>query len=132
VIVVDASAVVAALTDRGEIGRWAEPLVFGDAVAAPHLLPVEVASGLRRLVAHERLTGDAAALAHQDLLDLPVNLLPYDAVAERVWELRHNVTPYDAWYVAIAELFDAPLATVDDRLAAAPGIRCEVLTPGAA
>jgi predicted nucleic acid-binding protein len=130
VIVVDASAVVAALTDRGEIGRWAEPLVFGEAVAAPHLLPVEVASALRRLVTNDRLTGDAAALAHQDLLDLPVDLLPYDAVAERVWELRQNVTPYDAWYVAIAELLDAPLATVDDRLASAPGLHCEVLTPG--
>ena len=131
-IVVDASTVVAALTDRGQIGRWAEPLVFGDAVAAPHLLPVEVASALRRLVASERLTGDAAALAHHDLLGLPVDLLPYDAVAERVWELRENVTPYDAWYVAIAELLGAPLATVDDRLASAPGLRCEVLTPGRA
>lgn len=131
-IVVDASAVVAALTDRGQIGRWAEPLVFGDAVAAPHVLPVEVASALRGLVANARLTGDAAALAHHDLLDLPVDLLPYDAVAERVWELRQNVSPYDAWYVAIAELLDAPLATVDDRLASAPGLRCEVLTPGRA
>jgi len=129
VIVVDASAVVAALIDRGQIGRWAEPLVFGGAVAAPHLLPVEVVSALRRLVIGDRLTGDAAALAHQDLLDLPVDLLPYDAVAERVWDLRQNVTPYDAWYVAIAELLDAPLATVDDRLATAPGVRCEVLTP---
>lgn len=98
--------------------------------ASGHLLPVEVASALRQLVANDRLTGDAAALAHHDLLDLPVDLLPYDAVAERVWELRENVTPYDASYVAMAELLDAPLATVDDRLASAPGLRCQVLTPG--
>ena len=63
------------------------------------------------------------------MLGLPVALLPYDSVAARVWELRHNVTPYDAWYVALAEGLDCELATLDGNLSRAPGPRCRFLTP---
>jgi predicted nucleic acid-binding protein len=129
--VVDASVVVAALVDRGERGAWAEPLAISEAAVAPQLLPVEVANALRRLVAAGLVSDDAASLAHRDLLDLPMGLVEYASVADRVWELRRTVTAYDACYVALAELLDAPLATLDVRLARAPGLRCQVITPAA-
>lgn len=127
-VVIDASAAVAALVDSGPDGQWAESLLTLD-LAAPHLLPVEAANVLRRTVAAHSITDDVASLAHADLLDLRINLIDYDTVATRVWELRHNVTPYDAWYVAVAELLDVPLATLDRRLAQSPGPRCNIWTP---
>lgn len=127
-IVVDASAVVAALVDTGPDGHWAESLLTAD-LAAPHLLPVEVANVMRRAVKAEEVTDDVASLAHADLLDLRVQLYPYDLVASRIWELRRNLSSYDAWYVAVAELLDAPLATLDQRLVASPGPRCGFLSP---
>jgi predicted nucleic acid-binding protein len=129
--VVDASVVVAALVDRGERGAWAETLAISEWAVAPQLLPVEVANALRRLVAAGLVSDDAASLAHRDLLDLPMGLVGYASVADRVWELRRTVTAYDACYVALAELLDAPLATLDVRLARAPGLRCQVITPAA-
>ncbi|MGY6501244.1 MAG: type II toxin-antitoxin system VapC family toxin [Acidimicrobiales bacterium] len=127
-VVIDASAVVAALVDSGPDGQWAETLLTSR-LAAPHLLPVEVANVLRRAVQAGELTADIASLAHADLLDLRVELVSYDSVAARVWELRHNLTTYDAWYVAVAELLDAPLATLDQRLVLAPGPTCSFRTP---
>lgn len=128
-LVPDASAVVAALVDSGEAGRWAEGVLFSDVLVAPHLLPVEVTSVLRRSAIAGQVSADVAALAHADLLDLRLELFPYAVVAERVWELRGTVTAHDAWYVAVAELLDAPLATLDRRLADAPGPRCSFVLP---
>ncbi len=127
-LVVDASAVVAALVDAGPAGTWAERLLTSTLVA-PQLLHVEAANVLRRAANAGAITDDVASLAHADLVDLRIELVPYEPVAARVWELRHNLTAYDAWYVAVAELIDAPLATLDERLAAAPGPRCEFQTP---
>lgn len=127
-LVVDASAVVAALVDSGPDGRWAEAFLTDD-LAAPQLLPVEVANVLRRATAAGELSDDVASLAHADLLDLRVELVAYDTVAPRVWELRHNLTAYDAWYVAVAELLDAPLATLDRRLVRSSGPICTFRTP---
>jgi predicted nucleic acid-binding protein len=124
-LVVDASTVVAALVDSGTDGRWAEALLASDSLAAPHLLPVEVANILRRSVLAHAISADQASLAHADLLDLRVELFPYAPFASRVWALRDNVTCYDAWYVAVAEALGAPLATLDARLANAPGPRCQ-------
>lgn len=128
-LVLDASVVVAALVDDGDAGSQALSLLASDHLAAPHLMPAEVANILRRLAAHGAISTDVASLAHDDLLDLAVELLPYDVVAGRIWELRANLTAYDAWYVAVAELVDAPLVTLDERLARAPGPRCVVRTP---
>jgi predicted nucleic acid-binding protein len=127
--VVDASVVFAALVDSGPNGEWAETIVSAGPLLAPHLLPVEVASVLRRSVSAALLSPDVAALAHADLLDLPIELVPYGPAAHRVWELRENLTAYDAWYVATAELFDVPMATLDRRLARASGPTCAFLTP---
>lgn len=128
-VVVDSSAVVAALTDDGRDGRWAEAMLTADPLAAPHLMPVEVANILSRAGLAGTLTDDVAALAHVDLAALRVELFPYGPVADRVWELRGGVTAYDAWYVALAEALDAPLVTLDHRLARAPGPRCAFRTP---
>jgi predicted nucleic acid-binding protein len=121
-LVVDASMVVAGLTDSGPGGRWAESLLAGDSLAAPHLMPVEAANILRRAALAGDISADAASLAHTDLLDLRVEFFSYEPCAARVWELRENATSYDGWYVAVAELLDAPLATLDGRLASSPGL----------
>lgn len=74
-------------------------------------------------------TDEVASLAHIDLLELRVELYAFEPVAQRVWELRSNLTAYDAWYVAVAEALELPLATLDEELARAPGPKCEFLTP---
>ncbi|HEY5675607.1 MAG TPA: type II toxin-antitoxin system VapC family toxin [Myxococcales bacterium] len=128
-LVVDGSLVVAALIDAGREGTWADGLLGSDALAAPHLMPVEVANILRRAVASGELTADTASMAHADLLALRIDLYPYGPFSPRVWELRDNVTCYDAWYVALAEALDAPLATLDVRLSRAAGPRCRFQLP---
>ena len=123
-VVVDASVVVAALVDDGPAGRWADEVLAGEVLAAPHLMPVEVASILRRSSLTGDITADTASIAHGDLGLLRVELFDYASTAERVWDLRGTVTPYDAWYVAVAEALDVALVTLDAKLARAPGPRC--------
>jgi len=126
-LVVDASMVVAALVDIGAEGRWAETVLTSDFLAAPHLLTAEAANILRRSALVGAISAEQASLAHADLLDLRVELFPYAPFAPRIWELRDNVTCYDAWYVAVAEALGAPLATLDVRLAKAAGPRCRFM-----
>ena len=128
-LVVDASLVVAALIDSGTDGRWADSMLESDALVAPHLLPVEVANVLRRAAANGDVSADSASLAHADLLGLRINLFAYEPFADRVWELRGGVSAYDAWYVALAESLDAPLATLDRRLTRSTGTRCRFAIP---
>ncbi len=127
-IVVDASVVVAALVDSGPVGTWADELLESDDLAAPHLMPVEAANILRRAYQSGQISTDAASLAHGDLLALPVEYFPYEPFGARVWELRDNVTCYDAWYVALAEDLDASMSTLDRKLTRASGTRCNFLT----
>lgn len=128
-IVVDASVVVAALADAGPIGRWAEAVLESDYLAAPHHMPVEVANALHRLVLTGAITRDSAALSHRDLSRIRVELIPYGSVEARAWDLRENLTLYDAWYVALAEAVGCEMATLDARLTRAPGLRCRFLVP---
>ena len=128
-VVCDASALVALLLDSGPDGAWVTEQLSGRDLAAPSLIAYETANIIRR---HERaaLIGtDQAAQAHADLLDLPVEHWPYELLALRVWELRHNLSSYDASYVALAELITAALITLDTRIAAAPGVRCPIHSP---
>jgi len=128
-IVCDASALVAMLVDGGSDGEWATS-VFSDAdLQAPHLVLFEAANVLRRLAAAGLVSTDQAAQGHVDLLDLQMELWPYELVAARSWQLRDNLSIYDASYVAVAELTGATLATLDGRIGRAPGLRCEVVSP---
>lgn len=126
-LIIDASMVVAALVDSGRDGRWAEALLVSDSLTAPHLLTAEASNILRRSALAGAISPEQASLAHADLLDLRVELFPYAPFASRIWELRENVTCYDAWYVAVAEALSAPLATLDIRPTKAPGPHCRFL-----
>jgi predicted nucleic acid-binding protein len=103
----DASAVVTLLVDAGPDGMWAAEVCAGATLYAPALLPFECANIIRRHEAAGLIGSDHAAQAHADLLDLAVELWPYEALAARVWELRQNLTSYDAAYVALAHQLDA-------------------------
>ncbi|MDQ3114155.1 MAG: type II toxin-antitoxin system VapC family toxin, partial [Actinomycetota bacterium] len=74
-------------------------------------------------------SADLAAQAHADLLDLPIEFWPFELLAARVWQLRANLSSYDASYVALAELIEAALVTLDRRISRSPGLKCEVRTP---
>ena len=127
-LVVDASVVVAALLDEGPAGAWAAETMRDRFLVGPAHLPVEVASALRRLAASGAVSADVAALAHADVLALRVQAYPYAPFGERVWALRSVASAYDAAYVALAETLDAPLATLDARLARTPGVACVFVT----
>jgi len=126
----DASVLVAMLVDGGPGGQWAtSALRQAGALLAPHLAVFEAANILRRHQLAGLVTPEQAAQAHADLLDLPIELWPYDVLARRSWELRENLSIYDASYVALAELTNTPLATLDARIAGAPGIGCVIASP---
>lgn len=129
--VLDASVLVAATSDNGAEGTWAEKIVGEGGLVAPHLALVEATNILRRLELAGKLSRPEAKAAAQDLLKIDVDLVPFEPFAERIWELRSNVTSYDAWYVAVAEYFNLPLATLDRSLAASSGPRCRFLLPPA-
>ncbi|MGY1741184.1 MULTISPECIES: type II toxin-antitoxin system VapC family toxin [unclassified Blastococcus] len=130
-IVVDASVVVAALADAGADGEWARGGLRQHEPVAPSHLYVEVSNVLRRAVLTGRLGRETAALAHRDLVQMPIAVFPFEPLGERVWALHPTVTAYDAAYVALAEELAVPLWTLDRRLAAASGPRCVFRTPAA-
>ncbi len=125
----DASVLVALLLDGGSDGEWATAKLHAADLLAPDLLRFEVSNVIRRQELSGAIGGDQAAQAHADLLDLAIESWPYELLATRAWELRENLSIYDGSYVALAELTDTPLATLDRRLAQAPTIRCPVLAP---
>ena len=124
--VIDASALVAALVDSGPEGRWAMTLIGRESLAGPELLPAEVFNVLRRLEASGRLSTAEAILACGDMERLNLELFPFAPLAQRIWELRNNVTTYDAWYVALAEALGCPLATLDTKAGGSQGNRVRV------
>lgn len=128
-VVCDASALVALLLDGGPDGRWATDVVAGADLAAPALVGVETANIIRRHELACLISADQAAQAHADLLDLAIEHWPYEILAPRAWELRHNLSIYDAGYVALAELIATTLVTLDKRICGAPGVRCAIATP---
>ena len=126
-IVLDASAAVELLlaTANGDrvVERIADPAA---SIHVPHLLSVEVAQVLRRLVAAGTVSRARAAGALDDLADLDAERYPHEPFLPRMFALRDNLTAYDAAYVALAEVLAAPLMTFDGRLAGAPGHRATV------
>jgi predicted nucleic acid-binding protein len=118
------------LVDGGPSGQWAaNALRSASDLLAPHLATFEAANILRRHQLAELITADQAAQAHADLLDLALELWPYELLARRAWELRENLSIYDGSYVALAEMMSTPLATLDSRIARAPGVRCVIVSP---
>ena len=128
-MIVDASVVVAALTDPTAVGRWARGVTSVGRPEAPHLMPAEVCHVLRRLLAQGRLAERDAEAAMAGVTEIAAHLHEFEPFAGRAWELRNTVSAYDAWYVALAEALGTPLATLDVRLTQAPGTRCSFLVP---
>lgn len=119
-IVLDASAAVAGLLADGP----ARARMAGAAIHAPHLIDVEITEAIRRQVPRRILTAKQATNALETWLSLDVTRYPFGALGARVWQLRGNLSAYDATYVALAEALAVPLLTADGRLAASPGLRC--------
>lgn len=128
-IVCDASAVVAVLLDAGPDGRWATEALTGVDLAAPSLLPFETANIIRRHELAGVIGADQALQAHSDLVDLAIEQWPYELLAPRAFQLRKNLTAYDAGYVYLAELLEVTLVTLDRRLSRAPDLHCTFAAP---
>lgn len=119
--VIDAS-VAAEFLLRTPLGRKIAEVVEGAFLAAPELLDVEVLSVLRRAVLRQRLEDRRARLALDDLATWPLDRVPHAVLLREAWRHRHNVSAYDAFYVAAARLYDAPLLTADGPLSRAPAL----------
>lgn len=126
-IVIDASVILELLLNRPPAERIARRILTPkESLHVPHLLDLEVAQVLRRYVLSGELHASRAGLALNDLADLPLTRYPHDVLLPRIWDLRHNLSAYDAAYVTLAETLDAILLTRDKRLARAKGHRAVV------
>jgi predicted nucleic acid-binding protein len=125
-IVLDTSALVEFLVGADTLGEKVRAASVGERLAAPHAVDLECASTLRGLVRGGKLPADEARRA-LDLLGI-IKLKRYDHVPllPRIWQLRHNMWPYDAAYVALAESLGADLITLDDKLTRIPDLSCTV------
>ena len=130
-IILDASALVELILDTptGQLvaNRIADPAV---SLHVPHLADIEVVQALRRYVREGEIEADAAEVALDDFRALDLQRHAHEPLLERVWELRRNLTAYDAVYVALAEVLDGVLLTCDRRLSQAPGMRRRVALVG--
>lgn len=126
-IVLDASAAIEWLL-QSSTGVKIDQRIFSasESLHAPHLLDIEVAQVLRRYVRDKMITAQRGQEALEDFGDLPLSRYPHDFLIPRIWELRATLTAYDAAYVALAELLDAPLLTCDGKIASAPGHDADV------
>ena len=125
-MVLDASAAVELLLQTPGGARLAERLEAGGSIHVPHLLDIEVANALRRLVRIGLLRNRDAAQALQDLADLEMHRHSHTHLLDAIWKRRHNLTAYDATYVVLATALGQTLVTGDARLAAAPGLGIEI------
>jgi predicted nucleic acid-binding protein len=125
-LVVDATCLFEVVTDTARAEAVRSHLIADDDQVAPHVIDVEVLGVIRRDHMLGRLDGTAAAQAVEDLASWPGERFGHQSLLARAWELRHNVRGWDAFYVALAEVMQAPLLTLDRRLAAAHGPRCAI------
>lgn len=125
-LVVDSSAVLAALVARPPVAGLADRLSEDHELHAPHLIDVEVLHALRRLVAGGTLSADRAADALSDFDQLSIVRYPHQPLMSRMWDLRHNLSAYDAAFVSLAEALGSVLVTCDSRLAGSPGHRARI------
>ena len=101
-------------------------VLAGHVLAAPHLIDLEIAQILRRYVRRREITPERGRVALRDLREVQLSRFPHFPLIERIWELRDNVSAYDAVYVSLAEALDATLLTCDRKLASAIGSRVRV------
>lgn len=120
-LVVDTSAVLEVLAARAPVAGLVERLASDGDLHGPHLLDTEILHALRRMTMTGAISEDRAADARGDFAELAVVRYPHEPLSDRVWALRHNLTAYDATFIALAEALDGPLVTCDARLAGAPG-----------
>lgn len=126
-IVVNASVLAPALAYDTQEGRAARGRLDGEEnLSAPEIVDLEVASAWRRALQAGRLEEDRSQRALRDLATMRLVRMSHRPLMPRIWELRHNLTPYDASYVALAEALDTTLLTADRKLTRAPSLRCEV------
>jgi predicted nucleic acid-binding protein len=121
VIVVDSSAVLAALIARPAPRGLIERIAHDGDLHAPHLIDIEVLHALRRLSARGELSDERVADARSDFRELVLVRYPHVELSDRIWEMRHNLTAYDAAFIALAEVLGAPLITCDSALGRVPG-----------
>jgi predicted nucleic acid-binding protein len=127
-VVLDASAAIDALLSRPGSGEWVAERIAGTTrLAAPHLIDFEVVSVLRGVALGGDLTDRRGTDAVADFLRLRIRRYPARSLLDRIWELRHSLTAYDAAYVALAEALEIPLLTTDTHLARAKGHGAEIL-----
>ena len=126
-LVVGASLLAAPFVDSGPAGQWAKSVLSFGRLRAPESVLAESANIVRRLEGSRRISRTSANAVAGELTRLTIDLCPYRPFADRIWELRHDLTPYDAWYVALAEELSSPLATLDRRLANATGPHCRFI-----
>lgn len=125
-LVIDASVLAVALLDDGQDGDTVRDRLRGEQLAAPALIDLEVASVWRGLARGGHLDPRRVRLALDDLQELPLQRVEHTTLLWRCWELRDNLTVYDAAYVALAEALQAPLLTGDRRLSRSTGPRCTI------
>jgi predicted nucleic acid-binding protein len=127
VIVVDASVAVSCLIKSSVSEAFFDKVLAEDRIAAPTLIEYEIGSALRRLCLTGRLDADRAGLALRSIVDFSLELYDAEMLAARMWELRQNISYYDAAYVALAETLQVPLYTTDKRLASAPQHKAQII-----
>jgi len=126
VLVADASVLVAFVLDSGAMGAAARSRLADNDLMVPDIAVVEATSAIRRIMLQSPDSEVRAESAVVDLLATPLSAVPCAPLIPRTWELRHNMSTYDACYVALAEHLDCPLITLDRRLAASPGAACVI------
>ena len=126
-LVVDTSAVLNALVAEPRDVRLVERLFEGEELAAPHLLDVELSNALRGLARRSEISAERAADARLDFAELALTRYSHELLADRIWELRDNLTAYDAAFVSLAEALSCPLITSDAGLASSPAVRAEIV-----
>ncbi|MCL2769221.1 MAG: type II toxin-antitoxin system VapC family toxin [Solirubrobacterales bacterium] len=125
-LVVDTSAILEALAAKSPAPGLVERLAGDGDLHAPHLIDVELLHALRAMTIRREITSERAADARSDFAELGMVRYPHEPLSDRIWALRHNMSAYDAAFVALAETLGTPLLTCDARVATAPGHHAKV------